>query len=68
MKRTNIYVLTEVHMAKLDELITEIQAVYCDIYSNRKLSVTKGLEVTPASGLLNAMVENKLKLNDMTAD
>ena len=52
-------------MAKLDELITEIQAVYCDIYSNRKLSVTNGLEVTPASGLINAVAENKLNFDDV---
>ena len=68
MKRSKIYVLTEVHMAKLDELITEIQAVFCDIYSNRQLSVTSGLEITPASGLLNAVAENRLNFDDILGD
>jgi hypothetical protein len=50
-------------MEKLDDLISEIQTVYVDIYSNRRLSITDGLEVTPASGLINAVIENDLELD-----
>lgn len=46
--------LTGQHMDKLDELITEIQAVYCDIYSNRHLTVTTGIEIPPTSAVVNA--------------
>lgn len=67
-KRTNIFVVDEGRMAKLDELISELQCVYCDILSNRGLSVTSGLERTPMSGLLNAISENGLSLDDVSSD
>ena len=65
--KTSVYILNESHMRKLDELISEIQCVYCDILSNRALSVTSGLEVTPASALLNAISENRLSIDDVTS-
>ena len=64
-RKTEIYILTEAHMARLDELISEIQAVYLDIFSNRGLSVTSGMERTPASGLINALSENELAFEDV---
>lgn len=63
-QKTSIYILTETHMGKLDELITELQAVYCDIYANRELSVTSALAKTPASGLINATIDNNSDLDD----
>lgn len=63
--KTSVYVLTENHIQKLDELITELQCVYCDIYSNRQLSLTSGLESTPASGLINAVIENNVDMEDL---
>jgi hypothetical protein len=35
------YMLNAIDMQKLDELITELQCIYCDIYANRSLSLTK---------------------------
>ena len=67
-KRSAIYVLTESHMGKLDELITEIQAVYCDILSNRQFLVTSGPAATPASGLTNAVIENHCCLEQVISD
>ncbi len=66
--RANIYVLTQSHMDRLDELIMEIQAVYCDIFSNRHLTVTTGLERTPGSALVNAVVENNITYDDLTTN
>ena len=63
--KTSIYVLTESHMQKLDELISELQCVYCDIYSNRQLSITSGLEETTASGLVNCLIESRLAIEDI---
>lgn len=63
--KTSIYILTETHIQKLDELISELQCVYCDIYSNRQLSLTSGLEKTPLSGLLNAIPKNRHSNDDL---
>ena len=58
--KASVYVLNENHMQKLDELITELHCVYCDIYSNRELSTTSGLRETPTSALINALIENNV--------
>lgn len=65
MKPSNIYVLTDTHMTKLDELITEIQAVYCDIYSNRGLSLSSMLDTSPAPGLINDAIETNVDFEDI---
>jgi hypothetical protein len=65
-KRTTIFVLDENRMAKLDELISELQCIYCDILSNRGLSITSGaISSTPISTLLNHVSENGLSLGDV---
>lgn len=64
-KRTNVFIVDEQRMNKLDELISELQCVYCDILSNRGLSIGLGLERTPLSALLNAASENNLSLDDV---
>ena len=45
--QTTVYVLTADQMTQLDELISSLQAVYCDIYSNRELSVDEILKKLP---------------------
>jgi hypothetical protein len=55
-------------MAKFDELISELQCFYCDIYSNRGLTVTSGLDETPMSGFLNATHENGISIEDVLQD
>jgi len=64
-KRTNVFIVDEPRMQKLDELISELQCVYCDILSNRGISISLGLERTPLSALLNAASENNLSLDDV---
>jgi hypothetical protein len=66
--RKDIFILDEMRMQKLDELISELQCLYCDIFSNRSLSVTSGLDRTPASGLINALSENGLSMDDILED
>lgn len=63
--RTNVFIVDEQRMQKLDELISELQCVYCDILSNRGLSISLGLERTPLSALLNAASENNVPLDDL---
>lgn len=64
-EKADVYVLTQNHMGKIEELISELQSVYCDIFSNRHLKVTSGLEITPASALINAVIENKRDFDEI---
>ena len=62
---TDIYILTGDHMEKIEEIVSELQCVYLDIFSNRGLSVTQGLEKTPASAIINAAIENEVPFNSI---
>jgi hypothetical protein len=64
-ERKNVFIVDEQRMHKLDELISELQCVYCDILSNRGLSISSGRERTPLSTLLNAASENNIPLDDL---
>jgi len=63
--RTSIYILGEEHMRKLDELISEIQCIYCDIFSNRCLTVTSKYAGTPESAFINANSGNGQSMDDI---
>ena len=64
-KNTSVYVLSEDQMARLDELISELQSVYCDIYSNRELSVEKVLGKMPMMAALTAVIKDQFSFEDL---
>ena len=56
---TSVYVLSEDQMGRLDELISELQSVYCDIYSNRELPMEKVLGKMPIAAALTAVIKDQ---------
>jgi len=50
---------------QLDELISSLQAVYCDIFSNRELSVEGILNTTPRIALLTAVIKDQYNFTDI---
>jgi len=63
--QTTVYVLTADQMLQLDELISSLQAVYCDIFSNRELSVEGILNTTPRIALLSAVIKDQYNFTDI---
>jgi hypothetical protein len=63
--QTTVYVLTADQMGQLDELISSLQAVYCDIFSNRELSIDEVLKKTPMMAVLTAVIKDQYTFTDI---
>lgn len=63
---TSVYVLSEDQMSQLDELISALQSVYCDIYSNRELSAERVLGKIPMMAVLTAVIKDQFSFEDLS--